>query len=353
MSAPVQPVAVVEDLTPSWLSAALGRTVTAVESSPVGTGQMGTCYRLQLTGDPALPPTLMAKLSTTDVGTREFLAGSYGTEVGFYRDLANTVAVAIPSCSYAGIGDKGVFTLLLEDLAPSEPGDQIRGCTPAQAEDAVVNIAGLHGPRWSDPTLLDIGTLSLPTKADGDMMDETFPDAMALTLQLLGERVSPEDAQTLLALSALLGRWLASRTTPYALVHGDYRLDNLLFPATGAGVRAVDWQTISLGLPARDVAFFLATGLTVPERRAHEKALVTAYHTALGAHGVTGYSFAQCWDDYCYAMLQVPLIIGYGCAYASRHTDRGKQMFAVMIERGCAAIRDLGTLALVEAAGNS
>lgn len=52
MSAQVEPVALVEELTPAWLSAALDRTVTAVDAKAVGTGQMGTCYRLRLRGDP-------------------------------------------------------------------------------------------------------------------------------------------------------------------------------------------------------------------------------------------------------------------------------------------------------------
>ena len=55
----------------------------------------------------------------------------------------------------------GDFTLLLEDLAPWEQGDQLTGCTPAQARDAAVNLAGLHGPRWCDPALLDIEGLSI------------------------------------------------------------------------------------------------------------------------------------------------------------------------------------------------
>ncbi len=345
MSAQVKPVALVEELTPSWLSAALGLTVTTVHSSPVGTGQMGACYRLWLTGDAALPDTVLAKLPTPDAGTREFLAGSYGNEVRFYRDIAATVAVGVPQCYYAGLGDKGVFTLLLEDLAPAQQGDQIIGCTPDQAKDAAVNLAGLHGPRWCDPTLLAVEGMNLPTAADGDLIDETFTGAVETTLQLLGDRVPPADAQTLRTVAPLIGRWVYSRPDPYAFVHGDYRLDNLLFPLEGPGVRAVDWQVISLGLPARDVAFLLGTGLTVADRRVHEKDIIAAYHAALIRYGVTDYSFEQCWDDYRYAMLQAPLITCYGCAYAASRTERGDRMFAAMNERGCAAIRDLDTLA--------
>ena len=43
-------VAEPEGLTAAWLSAALGSTVTGVRAEPVGTGQIGTCFRLHLDG---------------------------------------------------------------------------------------------------------------------------------------------------------------------------------------------------------------------------------------------------------------------------------------------------------------
>ncbi|MDQ4054083.1 MAG: choline kinase family protein [Actinomycetota bacterium] len=51
---------------------------------------------------------------------------------------------------------------------------------------------------------------------------------------------------------------------------------NLLFPPDGAdGVVAVDWQTLSLALPARDLAYLLGTG-PAPDGRAHERDLLPA-----------------------------------------------------------------------------
>ena len=65
-----------------------------------------------------------------------------------------TVAVRAPACSCAVVSDDGrSFVLLLEDMAPAEQGDQIAGCTLEQAHAAVVNLAGLHGPRWCDESL--------------------------------------------------------------------------------------------------------------------------------------------------------------------------------------------------------
>ena len=106
----------------------------------------------------------------------------------------------------------------------------------------------------------------------------------------------------------------------------------------------MDWQTLSLALPARDLAYFLGTSLTVEDRRAAERDLVAAYHQALVAHGVAGYDVDACWDDYVFAMLQGPLVAVFGYAYGTR-TERGDRMFAAMAHRACAAIRDHDTLA--------
>jgi hypothetical protein len=46
-------------------------------------------------------------------------------------------------------------------------------------------------------------------------------------------------------------------------------------------------------------------------------------------------------------MLQAPLISALGCAFASS-TERGNEMIAVMLERGCRAIRELRTLELID-----
>lgn len=348
-NAPAVPLA--EDLTPAWLSAALGLRVDGVVSEVVGTGQMGSCHRLRLTGDPALPETVLAKIPSEDPATREMMAGAYVNEIRFYSEFAPTVDIAVPHCYYAAMGEAGTFTLLLEDLAPAEVGEQIAGCSPEQALGAVVNLAGLHGPRWCDPALLEMEGLLPAGKEMGEMLDLTFPPAAESFLEMLGDRMRPEDVETLQALVPLAGRWIAARADRFSLLHMDYRLDNLLFGRDEAGapnVFAVDWQGMSVGLPARDIAFFLSTGLQVEDRRAHEEAIVAAYHAKLLTYGVEDYSLEQCWDDYRLGTVQNPFITVFGCVYSSR-TERGDRMFLAMIERGCAALRDLDVLALVAA----
>ena len=145
----VEPVAGPAGLTEAWLSAALGREVTEAVAAPVGTGQMGACYRLELRGDPRLPTSVLAKLPTADAAARSFLHGSYAIEVTFYRMLLPSLQVRAPHVYYAAISDdpdqRGTFTLLLEDLAPAVQGDQIAGCTPAEA--AAARLERRRSPR--------------------------------------------------------------------------------------------------------------------------------------------------------------------------------------------------------------
>lgn len=343
------PVALAEDLTASWLSDALDLRVDSVISEVVGTGQMGSTHRLRLTGDPALPATVLAKVPSEDAGTRMLMAGAYLNEIRFYNDLAAGVDIQVPRAYYAAIGEDGTFTLLMQDLAPAQVGDQIAGCSPEQALGAVVNLAGLHGPTWCDPELLTIEGM-LPSGPEmGEMLEVTYPPAIEIFLDMLGDRISPEDTATLTAVTPLMPTWMSSRVEQFALLHMDYRLDNLLFEPDGTGVYAVDWQGLSVGHPLRDVAFFLSTGLSPEDRRAHEEDIVRAYHARLASYGVTDYPWERCWEDYRFGVLQNIFITVFGCAYSTR-TERGDRMFLAMIERGCTAIRDLDVLALVEAA---
>jgi aminoglycoside/choline kinase family phosphotransferase len=340
-----------DELTASWFAAALGRRVDAVEREQVGTGQMGTCHRVRLTGDPSLPSSVLVKLPAADPAARALVIGAYATELRFYAEVAPTVAVRVPLVHHQAIDlGTGAFVLVMEDLAPAVQGDQVVGCAPAQARAAAVNLAGLHGPRWCDPTLVDVEGLQPQGPDDAALLAEFYGPALDLFVDGLGDRLAPGTVETLRLTLDLAEAWTLGRSERFGLVHGDYRLDNLMFPPDGAPgpVVAVDWQTLSLGLPARDLAYLVSTGLPVEERRAHERDVVAAYHAALERYGVRGYPLEACWDDYRFAMLQGPLVSVFGCAFGAR-TDRGDAMFAAMVDRSCAAIRDLGTLDLVEA----
>ena len=161
---------------------------------------------------------------------------------------------------------------------------------------------------------------------------------------MTGSRADRETATQ--AMSVVLP-WLLAEPDRYSLMHGDYRLDNLLFDPDRSRVTVVDWQTLGVGLPARDLSYFTATSLPPELRASTEQGLVDDYHRALLCYGVTGYDRDTCWRDYRLGMLQAPLITTLGCAFAAS-TERGDEMMAVMLRRGCQAIRELGTLELID-----
>jgi aminoglycoside/choline kinase family phosphotransferase len=262
------------------------------------------------------------------------------------------VRIRTPRCWYAEISDDSCsFVLLLDDLAPARPGVQVDGCTVEQAVDAVRNLAGLHAPMWNDPSLFDqrdwltamSGERAAFLGAITENAAEEFVTRYATELD--------DDADTLRRAAALTGRWAAIDTGVTALVHGDYRLDNLMFPEQGDGVVALDWQTLALGPPGRDLAYFLATSVLVDDRRAHEQALIAEYLDELTRLGVDDYPFDRCFTDYRLGVLQAPMITMIGCAYATAEpSGRADAMFLAMATRASAALRDLGSFALVESA---
>ena len=340
-----------DDITPAWLSSALGLPVARVTTARVGTGQMGATYRLAIAydGDAPGPERLVAKLAAADPQARMRVAEGYRKEVQFYSHIQPTVDVRAPRCWYVAISeDATTFTLLLDDLAPATPGVQANGCAVPTALNAVRNVAGLHAPRWNDSTLLGIDFLSMFNAESASLIGTVLGDATESFVKRFDGARAAEDVETLRDAAAATAGWLTARPEPFALLHGDYRLDNLMFSPDGHTVTALDWQTLSVGPPLRDVAYFLGNSLETEMRRAHEADIVRAYREELLRRGVTGYDATQCFDDYRLGQMHGPLITVLGCEYATgtRHAQ-SNQMFIVMARRSCAAIRDLESLELV------
>jgi hypothetical protein len=87
----------VEQIDAQWLTAGLrdggiDATVRSVASEPVGTGQMGSCFRLRIdyaAGDG--PQRLIVKLPAADLNSRAAGSLSYRCETSFYREFAHLI----------------------------------------------------------------------------------------------------------------------------------------------------------------------------------------------------------------------------------------------------------------------
>ncbi|NVI87680.1 phosphotransferase [Actinomadura sp. BRA 177] len=334
-------------LTASWLSDALGTKVTAVQTEPVGTGQVSDSLRLFLTyaGDTALPVTMVAKVPAADPSSRAAARAirTYEVEASFYAEVAERLDAGVPTCYFSGYDpEPDEYAVLLADLAPALPGDQLAGLAPADAAAAIAEMAALHAAGWDDP-----GLAALPWLNRHDADSAAFTAAMVTDLYTgFKDRYAAELGPEVIALIEdflpSIGAYLAERDGPSTLTHGDFRADNLLFGGPRAAV--LDWQTCAYGPGLADLSYFLGSSLPVEVRRAHEKDLVQRYHTALTGRGVA-LTWDDCWTAYRYHTFH-GIVMAIGASMLVERTARGDEMFRTMTTRHAHHARDLDSLAL-------
>jgi hypothetical protein len=346
-------------VTPEWLTevlrasgaAAAPAEVTAFDTESIGTGKLGENVRFTLAWDGVdgapVPASVVGKFASGDPTSRQagLLTGTYVREVSFYRELADRVQMRVPACHLARLDPQtGEFVLVFEDITPAAAGDQITGCTVDEAALAMEELALLHAGLWDDP-VLDGRDWLVTRSADGGQSLAAIYDA------LLGGFVGQYDgrlSETARSAAEQFGGrvadWISGDEGPFTLLHGDYRLENMLFGA-GAGaapLTVVDWQTPNVGPGPSDAAYFLGAGLPTELRRSHEQELLEIYRQGLVAKGVE-LSAGDCWDRY-RANTLAGLHMTVVASVLVGREDRSDEMFLAMAERHAAHVDDLGTL---------
>ncbi|HUH79969.1 MAG TPA: phosphotransferase [Solirubrobacteraceae bacterium] len=354
MTAELEVLQTPEQLTPEWLAAALDSgPIESLQLTRIGTGQMSESTRVSIdyAAETTGPASVVLKTASTDESSRATGVGLgiYEREVRFYRELAPRIGGPLADCRFAAIAPDGSFTLVLEDLAPARQGDQIAGCTLEQARVAMRSLAQLHAPVFADPQLG-----AIPWLNQGTVLTQ------ALVAQLLdgfverhGERVADEHLEVCRRFVASLDGWSQELRPPLGLVHGDYRLDNMLFGEAHAPrpFAVVDWQTVGWGQVMTDASYFLGGSLTLEDRRAHEQELLREYHEALHEHGVRGFGWEECWEGYRrQAFLGVLMTVAP--AMLVQRTERGDEMFLVTLARYAQQVLDLDAIELLPEPGS-
>jgi hypothetical protein len=346
-----------EAVTAEWLTAQLNRngvagTVSSFEQKRVGTGQIGMCFRYALTyledtadSAPDAPTSLIGKFPSDDPSSRAtgVQLKNFLKEVCFYQEMQSRLSINTPRCYFAEIVDEGPeFMLLLEDLAPGEQGDQLKGCDAVIAEAAVTQLVGLHGPSWCDQSLKTLDWVGAPTPETSAMVSGLYQMVLPGFLERFATGLDQSQQDIIAAYATSTKMASYGLTEPFSLIHIDYRLDNLLIDQTQqpARITAVDWQSITLGNPMTDVAYFIGAGMLPEDRRPVERQLVESYHRALTDFGIE-YDLEQCWQDYrcaTFAGFTVTVV----ASMLVQQTDRGNEMFSVMADRHSRHALDLG-----------
>jgi len=349
-----------DDLTPEWLTDALASTGALIQGRVTSCatellvsdkGMTGPIARVRLSYDRDLldaPRSLIAKFSALDPEDRALIHGMgfYEREIRFYEQLASQSQLRTPRCYFSALDPaEGLALLLLEDLAPARNGNWVAGCSVAEAERAVRALAALHAAWWQHPQLEELRWLALRSFVSVEQAPTIFEQAWEPFLANCGVHVAEEILQTGAWLKQYLGRLCAYlyQEPPCTLIHNDYQADNLFFAGAGPtqALIVIDWQLVTRGRAALDVASFVAGHLEPRDRRDHEGRLLHSYHTLLVDSGVRDYTFEQCWDDYRLALLppvsRIMTVVGLGAT-----TEAQTRGFCdVIVPRFCRAAHEL------------
>lgn len=272
-------------LTP-WLAATVGDGPVAVTRYPGG--QSNPTYRVDL---PARSYVLRRKpfgvlLPSAHAVEREYrlIAALHPAGYPVPRPLAlceDAGVIGAPFYLMERVAGRTIWNGAMPDLSPDE--------RRAQYEAMVDALAALHA---IDPVAVGLGDYGKP----GNYFER---QVARWTRQY---RASQTDD---LADVERLIDWLP-RTVPaqerVAIVHGDYRIDNLIFAEDGGRVAAVlDWELSTLGDPLADFTYLLMNWMTPPDGRSGIAGLsggdsgiptmeevVARYCRATGRDGVPG-----------------------------------------------------------------
>ncbi len=347
---PVSP----EQLGTAFLSRVMGAEVTDFTSIPIGAGLVGDSARINITyaSGQSGPPSIAGKFPAADptsLATAKMLK-LYEKEVGFYKSVAPHVAIRTPSIYFAEWDpESGDFLLLMEDLAPAVQGDQLASCTIEEAMAAISQIAALHGPTYCNNALLGLKCAQAEPQARA-FAAEHYGAATDKFCALYEGRLEPE----LLEICAELGKRSASLFEHEApdgpcIIHGDFRLDNMLFAIRGGAepMATLDWQTLALGDPLVDVGYFMGAGIAPELRRAHETQLLAFYRSELARHGGPSFSADDIREGYARGALHGISTAVFSAAFVE-HNERSEAIFLSMARGAANLTRDLDALKILE-----
>ena len=325
------------ELTPEWFNGVLDvdSTVISVRTEDIGAGVgfMGEVHRCHLTWEPSgrdLPRSVIVKVPTRN--DDNFAVGdamqAYEREIVVYQTLRPTLGLPMPTYFHGAMDPdpapwldrpivflfdhlpiRGVnwviarfialarkskrrYILVIEDIDDARPPTQLTGGSLDDAHRALELLARFHARNWMRTDARNAYRKIWPLDRASRVFQASYVRNREQFVERFGARLGPD---TMARLDEIQGRVPAISEAlaaePWTLLHGDFRLDNLLFRSDDEIV-VLDFQGLSSARPAVDVAYFITTALTA-EHRGAEEVLLRTYHEALVGAGVTSYSWDQ------------------------------------------------------------
>lgn len=345
------------DVSPQWIEECVGwgklKNINLVPMGE-GVGMMSTMSIIELEWEDSkdMPSSLVLKLAaendTNRAVSQQF--NLYLKEVSYYKDLAPRTTARSPLVYASEIDEEHNFFLLMEDVSSYRMGSQVEGATLEECELCVDFLANLHASFWNQ--LSDVEWLPNMSGSDNATNMALGCEAGWPQLQEIFGEFVPDNIE------AMRERYLAAIPTlqakldqqPKTLIHGDFRMDNMLFgqaPEHDA-LLVVDFQGPLKGNGIHDVAYLLSHSAKTDVRREHERDLIERYANGLITAGIKHYSVEKAWNDYRVGVLYSWTVAVVIAGTMDPANDRGFAWMSKMVERNGLAINDLNCLDLLD-----
>lgn len=302
-----------KEITPDWLTAVLcaGIPGASILGFHATGGSSGTSTRqglqLQLNTaalDAGVPEYIFTKC--TEKLSQRVMMGFSGIihgEVGFYPQIRLQLDIEAPKGFHTCLDAASWRSMvLMEDIVATKGARFIstkEHITQRHMEGLLANMARWHGHFWDSPQLRGrLGWLRTPAHFLATIAPLGFRFMARQGLRRARAVIPPplltrtDDLWRALAVSLELNRHGAK-----TLLHGDPHIGQS-YVTRNESVGYADWQIVMQGGWAFDVAYAIASSLTVADRRSWEEGLLRFYLDRLHASGGPALSFDETWLSY-------------------------------------------------------
>jgi ecdysteroid kinase len=345
----------VDQVTAAWLTDVL--TISgalesgAVESFEFDTGEerLSTNARLKVKyaaeSRGEMPQKLFLKMVHTDQND-----GFFGpSEVYYYiRDYVGVWdAPLIRHYDAAYSAEQGRYHVLMDDVSETHIVAIDKTPTLEYGLALADGLAAMHA-RWWDR----LGDAPIPSAASIRRFVSIAEPGAEHILAACADQLKPHWPEMIRELFKKHPQAMIERTRDgngFTLIHGDVNCFNVLVPTAGdrpiyiIDRQPFDWS-LTTWLGVYDLAYVMVLDWDIEIRRTHEQAILRRYHEQLIAHGVSGYSWEQLFEDY---RLAAPMIVYIPTEWNQRAFNAETMwIWLPMLQRALTAIDDLDCVKL-------
>lgn len=319
---------------------------------PLGAGNVSDTARIALHASGDGPRFVVAKFRpASDVAHAHGVgSGAYRCEAGTYR----LFAAQRDGCRTPRIfwvqGQDDNINIVMEDLShTTRPGNQVLGCSLADAGAVIVQLARLHRTFWPMGAA-DAPDWLLRMPAVGDYWAPVTMRGAGIISDRYRDRLSDAFLAIVLEAAPLSRAWHDWKPASMTVTHGDPRVDNILFDDGGRAPDAIliDWQVTGLRNAMHDVGYFLSSSIPTDVRRQHERGLLDAYADEFGRG--RRYSEGQMIDDYRIQQVSCLMTV-IAAAAVLPDEEQANRLLLALLDRTCAAVIDWQSLDALRRAG--